>query len=184
MSLLQTRRGVFQYFQHSYRLMRGICLTISHLCCFLAPQSIPKNQHWGQWHINASVNWAIIAFNNVACPAPSHYLNQCWPVVYWTIIIKLKGNLCENLTIFIQKYYFNMPSEKWQPFCLVAVCLECYTRSCVCYTKRPLPTSAIRNISLLRLYRQIYAYFTASRTRDPSISDYQCIHIYLWSICY
>ena len=88
-----------------------------------------ESTHWGQWHINASVNWAIIAFNNVACPAPSHNLNQCWPVVYWTIKIKLQGNLCENLTIFIQKYYFNMPSEKWQPFCLVAVCLECYTRS-------------------------------------------------------
>ena len=50
----------------------------------------------------------------VAWPAPSHYLNQCWKIVNWTLGNKLQWNLNRNLYIFIQENEFG----KWWPFCL------------------------------------------------------------------
>ena len=38
--------------------------------------------------------------------APSHYLNQCWNVVNWTIRNKLQWNLKRNSYIFIQENAF------------------------------------------------------------------------------
>ena len=43
------------------------------------------------------VRWCL-----VAGPAPSHYLNQCWNIVNWTLRNKLQWNLNENSHIFIQ----------------------------------------------------------------------------------
>ena len=34
---------------------------------------------------------------------PSHYLNQCWNIVNWTIENKLQWNLSRNLYVFIQE---------------------------------------------------------------------------------
>ena len=48
------------------------------------------NQHWfRQWL--------------VAWPAPSHYLNQCWDIVNWTLRNKLQWNFNRNQFIFIQE---------------------------------------------------------------------------------
>ena len=48
------------------------------------------NQHWfRQWL--------------VAWPAPSHYLNQCWDFVNWTLRNKLQWNFNRNQFIFIQE---------------------------------------------------------------------------------
>ena len=50
--------------------------------------------------------------------APSHYLNQCWNTVNWTLGNKLQWNLNQNLNIFIQwKMHLKMLSAKWQQFC-------------------------------------------------------------------
>ena len=42
----------------------------------------------------------------VAWSAPSHYLNQCWNVVNWTLRIKFKWNFNRNAHIFIQANAF------------------------------------------------------------------------------
>ena len=39
----------------------------------------------------------------VAWPPPSHYLNQCWDIVNWTLRNKLQWNLNQNPYIFIQE---------------------------------------------------------------------------------
>ena len=39
----------------------------------------------------------------VAWPAPSHYLNQCWNIVNWTLGNKLQWNLNQSLHIFIHE---------------------------------------------------------------------------------
>ena len=38
--------------------------------------------------------------------APSHYLNQCWNIVNWTLGNKLQWNLNRNLNIFIEENAF------------------------------------------------------------------------------
>ena len=42
----------------------------------------------------------------VAWTAPSHYLNQCWNTVNWTIGNKLQWNFNRNPNIFIQENAF------------------------------------------------------------------------------
>ena len=49
-----------------------------------------QDHHWFRWWL-------------VAWPAPSHYLNQCWVIVNWTLRNKLRWNLNQNLCIFIQE---------------------------------------------------------------------------------
>ena len=39
----------------------------------------------------------------VAWTAPSHYLNQCWNIVNWTLRNKLQWNFTRNSYIFIQE---------------------------------------------------------------------------------
>ena len=64
--------------------------------------------HWGRvTHICVS-KLTIIGSDNgfVAWPAPSHYLNQCWIIVNWTLRNKLQWNLNRNSNIFIQENAF------------------------------------------------------------------------------
>ena len=42
----------------------------------------------------------------VACLAPSHYLNQCWNIVNWTLRNKLQWSPNQNSKIFIQENAF------------------------------------------------------------------------------
>ena len=42
----------------------------------------------------------------VAWSAPSHYLNQCWNIVNWTIRHKIQWNFNQNESIFIQENAF------------------------------------------------------------------------------
>ena len=61
--------------------------------------------HWGRvTHICIS-KITIIGSDNGLSPwtAPSHYLNQCWNIVNWTLGNKLQWNLNRNLYIFIQE---------------------------------------------------------------------------------
>ena len=50
----------------------------------------------------------------MAWPALSHYLNQCWNIVNWTL-----GTQCHEILIeiFIQKMHLKI-SEKWRPSCI------------------------------------------------------------------
>ena len=42
----------------------------------------------------------------MAWPAPSHYPNQCWVIVNWTLRNKLQWNINRNSDIFIQENVF------------------------------------------------------------------------------
>ena len=58
--------------------------------------------HWGRvTHI--CVSKLTIIGSGDAWPAPSHYLNQCWNVVNWTLENKLQWNFNQNSNIFIQE---------------------------------------------------------------------------------
>ena len=49
---------------------------------------------------------------------PSHYLNQCWNIVNWTIRNKLQWILIEIHTLSFKKLPLKLASAKWRPFCL------------------------------------------------------------------
>ena len=49
----------------------------------------------------------------LACTALSHYVNQCWLIVNWTLRNKFQSNSNRNTKLFIMK----MLSATWQPFC-------------------------------------------------------------------
>ena len=54
------------------------------------------NHHWSrQWLIT----WSAVS-------ASSHYLNQCWNIINWTLRNKLQGNFNRNSCIFIQENAF------------------------------------------------------------------------------
>ena len=77
--------------------------------------------HWGRvMHICFS-KLNIIASDNdglVAWPAPSHYLNQCWNIVNWTLRNKLQWNFNRIRTFSFKKIRLKVSSAKWQPCCL------------------------------------------------------------------
>ena len=65
--------------------------------------------HWGRvTHIYAN-KLAIIDSDK------SHYLNQCWNIVNWTLRSKLQWNLYRNLCIFIQENAFENVVWKMSP---------------------------------------------------------------------
>ena len=74
------------------------------------------NQHWfRQWL--------------VAWSATSHYLNQCWDIVNWTLRNKLQWNFNRNFNIFIQKNSFDsidcgMAAILSQPQCIKVFCTD------------------------------------------------------------
>ena len=50
--------------------------------------------------------------------APSHYLNQCWAILNWTLRNKLQWNLSRNSSILIQENKFENVIWKCRAFCL------------------------------------------------------------------
>ena len=65
---------------------------------------IKLNHHWfRQWLIT----WLVL----------SHYLNQYWNSVSWTLWNKFQWNFYQHTTIFIQGNKSEMSSGKLQPFC-------------------------------------------------------------------
>ena len=61
----------------------------------------PSDAYMRQW---SNHHWFRLWL--VALPAPSHYLNQCWDIVNWTLGNKLQWNLNRNLNIFIEENTF------------------------------------------------------------------------------
>ena len=64
--------------------------------------------HWGQvTHICIGKLTIIGSDNSLSrWMAPSHYLNQCWNFVNWTLENKLQWNFNRNSNIFIQENTF------------------------------------------------------------------------------
>ena len=62
------------------------------------PNSLrPSDAHIRRWNESSLVQ--IMA---CACSAPSHYRNQCWNIVNWTLRNKLQWNFNRNSDIFFQ----------------------------------------------------------------------------------
>ena len=57
---------------------------VAHICIS------ESSQHWFRYWL-------------VACMAPSHYLNQCWLIVNWTLRNKLQWNFNQNKGFFIHE---------------------------------------------------------------------------------
>ena len=47
---------------------------------------------------------------------PSHYLNQYWVIISWTLSNKLQWNFSQNSNVSIQENAFENVSAKWRPF--------------------------------------------------------------------
>ena len=65
--------------------------------------------HWGQvLHICAGRQPRTSLLQIIACrlSGPSHYLNQCWNIVNWTLGNKLQWSFNRNLNISIQENAF------------------------------------------------------------------------------
>ena len=61
----------------------------------------------------------------VACSAPNHYLDQCSPVVDWTLGNKFYWNLYQNTTVFTPETAFqNVSLTRWPP---LSVSLKVWT---------------------------------------------------------
>ena len=63
--------------------------------------SFPGITHWGRETHTCVGKLTIIASDNGL--SPSHYLNQCWNIVNWTLGNKLQWNFNGNSYIFIQE---------------------------------------------------------------------------------
>ena len=61
--------------------------------------------HWGRVTHICVGNLTIIGSDN-GLSAPSHYLNQCWNIVNWTLRNKFQWNCNRNSNIFIQENAF------------------------------------------------------------------------------
>ena len=60
--------------------------------------------HWGRVTHICVGNLTIIGSDNGLSPCPpSHYLNQCWNIINWTLRNKLQWNFNPNANIFIQE---------------------------------------------------------------------------------
>ena len=70
-----------------------------------------------QIHVNdLGTHW--LRQSLVACSAPSHYLNQFWYIINWTIrdTFQWKFNQCTKT--LIKKMHLKMALAKFPPFCL------------------------------------------------------------------
>ena len=64
----------------------------------LLNSSPPSAAYMGQWTASALVQIMASTYS-----VPSHYLNQCWVIVNWTLRSKLQWNINQNTNIFIQE---------------------------------------------------------------------------------
>ena len=65
--------------------------------CFLINSLGPSDAYMRQWTNHDWYRWLV------AWAAPSHYLNQCWHVVNWTIRNKLQWIFNYNTCIYIEE---------------------------------------------------------------------------------
>ena len=88
----------------------------------------PSDAYLRQWNYHHWFRWWLVAWS-----VPSHYLNQCWNIVNWTLGIKFQWNLNQNQYIFIQENAFEnvvceMAPISSRPQCVNSLALS-FTRS-------------------------------------------------------
>ena len=101
-------------FTSSVERSKSPSLPLAYIINYLRPSDAYmrrySNQHWFR-------KWLV------AWTAPSHYLNQCWNIVNWTLRNKCQWNFNQNSSIFIQANAFEnviceMASILSQPQCV------------------------------------------------------------------
>ena len=76
--------------------------------------------HWGRVTHICVGNLTIIGSDNGL--SPSHYLNQCWNIVNWTLRNKLQWNSNRNSKFSFKKTHLKMSPGKWRPFVSASMC--------------------------------------------------------------
>ena len=99
---LQYERCLYKWGIHSQSITHWLTYLplVPHICVS------ESGQHWfRQWLVTYS--------------APSHYLNQCWVVVNWTLRKNLQWFFFIKIRNFsFTKMHLKVSSAKWWPFCL------------------------------------------------------------------
>ena len=68
-------------------------------CVNSSPRSAAYMHHWiGLAFVETMACRQVVSYS-----APSHYLNQCWVIVNWTLKNKLPWNFNQNTKLFIHK---------------------------------------------------------------------------------
>ena len=67
-----------------------------------------------------------IGSDNGLSPAPSHYLNQCWNIVNWTLRNKLQWKFNRNSNIFIQENALEIVVCEMGSFSTHPQCVKCH----------------------------------------------------------
>ena len=95
---------------------------------------------------------------------PSHYLNQCWNIVNWTIANKLQWNFHQIYTFSFKKMHLKLPSGNWRPFCFgLNVLISLYVDSRFHRRGRMNSAMAAERHSLLHLNIYIMLYKSSHR---------------------
>ena len=74
-----------------YQCITNHCLTHWGRAMYICVSEL--GHHWFRWWL-------------VACLVPSHYLNQCWVIVIWTIRNEIQWDINRNSNIFMQENAF------------------------------------------------------------------------------
>ena len=83
-----------------------------------------RQLNWGRvTHICVSTLASIGSYND--CSAPSHYLNQGWVTVNWTLVNIFQWHLNQNTTMFIEETACKNVAAKLWPSCLGLNVLIC-----------------------------------------------------------
>ena len=102
-----------------------------------------------------------------AYSAPSHYLNQSWVIVNWTLRNKLNRNFNQNIKFSFTKMHRIVSSAKWRQFCLGGLRpIMLYIDWCCILHERFFKTHG--SLSVIRFHR----------------IGYCCGHMYVHCICY
>ena len=88
------------------------------LLCLCILEPVRKLTRWGRvTHICVGKLTIIGSDNGLSPGRYSHYLNQCWNIVNWTLRNKFQWNFNRNSNIFIYENRMKISSAKWRSFC-------------------------------------------------------------------
>ena len=102
----QVRYRVLLWVQHLIYVLLPFCCSAVYLEGWDMGCSVSVT-HWGRVHMHICIcKLTIIGSDNGL--APSHYLNQCWNIVNWTLRNKISEILIKIHTFSFKKMYIKM----------------------------------------------------------------------------
>ena len=117
-------KTILNVFYVSYKCHISLRIITSNIACtFKMEMRKVSIELWEDWFnsyppISAyMVPWigsAVVQFN--ISSARSHYINQCWVIVNWTLKNKLQWNFYQNKNVFFTEIHLKISLAKWRPF--------------------------------------------------------------------